>query len=188
MGLENSFCERSPWILFCWRCQLRSAFCGAAHCADSQRTLLLALPLALPRPWECRCCVHKSTRADHKHTFTKFRYQDHSSCASKPALGATEASWPRPDLCICTPTMPVAANAGLTPATEAPVVHWVSYSPWVYKAPEAELYTCVNHICKERAQISVQLPKSYDPRKSALISAPFLYMGNTLVLAGFQSP
>ena len=137
---------------------------------------------------ECRCCVHKSTRADHKHTVTKFRYQDHSSCACKPALGATEASWPRPDLCICTPTMPVAANAGLTPATGAPIVHWVSYSPWVYKAPEAELYTCVNHICKEKAQISVQLAKSYDPRKSALISAPFLYMGNTLVLAGFQSP
>lgn len=122
--MKNSYSERSLCVLFGWSCQLRSAFCGAAHSAGSQRTLLLALPLALPQPWECRCCVHKSTRADHKHNFTKFRYQAHSSCASTSALGATEEGWPRPDLHICTPTMPVAANAGHTPATGAPIVHW----------------------------------------------------------------
>ena len=72
VGLEHSFWVRSPWVLFpgaahLWVCSAVSPF---THCVDSQSTLLLSLPSALPQPWACqrlalvplRLCVHKASR------------------------------------------------------------------------------------------------------------------------------
>ena len=53
---------------------------------------------------------------------TEVRYQDLSSCALRPAVGATEsAQTPAPPLHV--PTKPTAANARPTPAVGAPVIH-----------------------------------------------------------------
>ena len=142
--MECSHWERSHCVFLYWS---RSLVCvcyvvsTCTHFAGLQSTLLLALPLAPPQPWEGQQLVLVSsdivfTRPPARST--EVRSRDRSSRASGPTLGAMEAAqnlaWPSPHVHM--PTKPTAAKARPFPAAAAPVVcldvpHVLNLQSWL---------------------------------------------------------